>query len=87
MKGPDPKGRAFAGSVPMVIQPRGDAFDAERTTTAIPFKVEGEDFAHQFRFNRINRQLLLDLCAAPFCLDNAVTKGRRSAVPEALLVH
>ena len=55
------KSGAAPGAVPLRIEQLRDLFHPKRTRTLMPFGIQSEDQAHEFRPDRIDAEPLLDL--------------------------
>ncbi|WP_233023620.1 MULTISPECIES: hypothetical protein [Hyphomicrobiales] len=68
----------------MAVQPFRRLLDAKRAGLAVALKIKLEHQPNRFGFDGINIELLLDLLAAAFRLDDLVAQRRRGTIPEPL---
>jgi hypothetical protein len=61
-----------------------DRLHAHRAAVAVSLRCQPEDQTYGVGMQRVDLQLLLDLCPALFCRDRTIADRRQGAVPEAL---
>ena len=73
------EGRPAAGPISMLIEPFGGFLHAERTRSAIALRREPKDPSHEFCFDRIDFETLLDLGASVLGRNDAIAERRGRA--------
>src|SRR5262249_6544715 len=84
MHGGDTPATAVAGADVALVEIGGYRLDAQRACVAVAVERQSINQAHRVGVDRINLQLLLDLCPALLGSDDPVTDRRQRPIPVAL---